>query len=219
MLTTDNRQLMERFLQEKPNFHAWSSGEAWMLFPEVLNYIFSHVQPSMNTLETGAGHSTVVFALSGATHVCVTPSLDESQRILQYCEMLNVDGRLTFVHESSDTALACNKAIPDTLDFVLIDGAHRFPFPYIDFHYTEKRLQVGGILGLDDVKIPSVQILYNFLCQEPNWELAANFGKTVFFKKLGDAQLLDDWQGQKLNRNSIYYRRVQLSQFVQRLFS
>ena len=70
------------------------------------------------------------------------------------------------------------------MDFVFIDGAHAFPIACIDFHYTEYRLKVGGIMGVDDIFMPSVRILYDFLCAEDDWELVETISDTAFFRLL-----------------------------------
>jgi hypothetical protein len=47
------------------------------------------------------------------------------------------------------------------LDFALIDGAHAFPQPIIDYFYNE-RLKAGGLLAVDDLTISSVSMLHGF---------------------------------------------------------
>jgi len=89
--------------------------------------------------------------------------------------------------------------IPSELDHILIDGAHRFPFPIIDWHYTAPKLRLGGILSVDDFKMPSVKILYDFLCIEEVWELIEVIHNTAFFRKLREPFIIDDWQNQKIN--------------------
>lgn len=213
------KQLLEQFLAEKPNFHEWSDGTAWMVLPDALRWIYDHLCPGMNTLETGAGHSTVVFAVAGTHHICIMPSQEESARITAYCSKLHVGEQLTFLQDSSDTALPCSNLIPPQLDFIFIDGAHRFPFPFIDFHYSASRLKIGGILGLDDTNIPSVKILYDFLCQESDWEKLEKIGKTAFFRKIALPDITDDWQGQNLNKRSLYFQKAKLSKSIKGLLS
>ena len=37
------------------------------------------------SLETGSGLSTVCFAIVGSTHICISPFLEEHNRIRNYC--------------------------------------------------------------------------------------------------------------------------------------
>ena len=75
------------------------------------------------TLETGAGISTLVFALTMSNHVAITPNQAEIAAIKEYAESKKINlESITFVIETSDKCLPkCN--IND-LDLVLIDGKH-----------------------------------------------------------------------------------------------
>ena len=213
----NNAQLIEKFLTEKPQFHVWSHQNILMVSQEALKFIFDYLDTEMNTLEIGAGHTTIIFAMGGSKHICINPSEDETVMIMDYCSKLGIGKKLTFLNESSDVALTNNESIPADLDFVFIDGAHRFPFSCIDFHYTESKIKQGGILGIDDIDIPSVKILYDFLCGEDEWEQKQKFGKTAFFMKVKQTNIVNDWQGQNININSTFYRQRKLISFVKAL--
>lgn len=194
--------LLERLIAERPAFHAWPDGKPvnWGIDPEVLRYIASFLKPGMNSLETGAGHTTVGFAIAGAKHLCVVPDVAQAERIRAYIKTLGIEDTVTFCHESSDIALPAGRGIPDRLDFVLIDGAHRFPFPLIDWHYTEHRVPVGGVIAVDDYSMPSVRVLHDFLRGEKEWELLRAFKDTSFFQRVKETKSLHDWTGQAINK-------------------
>jgi hypothetical protein len=85
------------------------------------------------------------------------------------------------------------------LDFALIDGAHTFPEPIIDYYYVNEHLKVGGILAIDDLDISSIGLLHKFLITEPAYELVKVDGlKTGIYRKVGDTHDLN-WRKQKLN--------------------
>jgi len=195
---------VERLLEDRPLFHEWPDGKpvSWAVNADVLRFIYENVKSDMATLETGSGHSTVAFALAGARHIAVTPSKSEGKKILEYCASIGLDPDIRFLTEPSDRVLPCSEAIPQALDFVLIDGAHAFPIACIDFHYTEYRLKVGGIMGVDDIFMPSVRILYDFLCAEDDWELVRQINDTAFFRLLRkkDAETNDPWISQGINK-------------------
>jgi len=151
-------------------------------------------------LETGAGQTTVAFAIAGTHHVCITPDRTQAERIRSYCSEHGIKDTVTFIHESSDTALASGQGIPDVIDFVLIDGAHRFPFPILDWHFTQRRVPVGGILAVDDYLMPSVRILHDFLLGEDEWELIQSFQVTSFFRRKRETVNEWDWADQKINK-------------------
>lgn len=194
--------LIERLLTERPAFHAWPDGAPadWSVAPDVLRFLAELVKPGMNTLETGAGQTTVAFAVAGANHTCITPDSAQAEKIQAYIRSLAARSSIRFIHRSSDEALPTDRDIPERLDLVLIDGAHRFPFPILDWHYTQARVPVGGYVVVDDYKMPSVRILYDFLSGEDEWELARAFEVTAFFRKVKDVVSVWDWADQRINK-------------------
>jgi hypothetical protein len=160
----------------------------------------------MNTLETGAGHTTVAFCIAGARHIAVTPDAGQAERIRSYLAEHAIPAEPTFVQESSDTALPATAGLPERLDFVFIDGAHRFPFPMIDWHYTEARVPVGGIVAVDDSMMPSVRILYDFLVGEDDWELIEQIHATAMFRRVRKSANMWDWADQNINKE--FHARV-----------
>jgi hypothetical protein len=86
---------------------------------------------------------------------------------------------------------------PRPLDLALIDGAHGFPYPILDWWFLAPRLRVDGRLVLDDCYFPPVGALVDFLRGQPNWELADIPGRrTVAFRKLSEAAPGTDWSGE-----------------------
>ena len=190
---------IERLIKDNPKF-ALHEGTlmSWAPHPETIRFLYRILAPGMSTLETGCGQTTVIFSIAGTQHICVTPKGDEVERVKTYCAGLRLPENVTFLIESSDKILPCNDRIP-ALDHVFIDGAHGFPAPILDWHFTAHKLKLGGILAVDDVKMPSVRLLYDFLCGEEEWELVKVLHNTAFFKKLGEPKQLEHWSGQKIN--------------------
>jgi hypothetical protein len=166
----------------------------------VLRYLAELVRPGMNTLETGAGQTTAAFALAGANHVAVTPDKAQARKISDYLAQLGAAPSLRFIHRSSDEALPEGEGIPERLDVVLIDGAHRFPFPMLDWHYTQGRVPVGGYMIVDDYPMPSVRLLYDFLAGEDEWELVKAFQVTAVFRRVKETVVAWDWADQRINK-------------------
>ncbi len=191
---------LKRLIEDNPQFHLYNGTlTSWAVQPDTLRFLYSLLTPGMSTLETGCGQTTVVFSIAGTKHTCIMPDSGEAKRVKQYCAKLDLPKSITFIIESSDIALPRNKLIPSKLDHVFIDGAHAFPAPIIDWHYTARKLRTGGTLGVDDYKMPSVKILYDFLCGEEEWELLMIVENTAFFRKLRELKYITDWPGQKIN--------------------
>jgi hypothetical protein len=65
--------------------------------------------------------------------------------------------------------------LPDLpLDLGIIDGAHGFPAPFLDWYYIADRLREGGYVVVDDVHLRTGRVLQEFLlAEEGRWELEA----------------------------------------------
>jgi len=151
--------------------------------PQLAEFIYDNVDPGFYTLETGAGLSTLVFALCRSKHICITPSKTEVDIIKTYGVKNNIDlGNVTFIHQGSEDYLPQLKA---NIDIVLLDGKHAFPWPFIDWFYSSRILKTGGQLILDDINIEPVCIIKNFMLEDNNWSLHKFFDKSCVFIKTG----------------------------------
>src|ERR687885_356860 len=73
-----------------------------------------------------------------------------------------------FLGESSHTGLL-HTWTPEPLDVVLIDGAHSFPFPTLDWMYTAPHLKVGGRMLVGDAYPPPGNVLSRYMTAKPAW--------------------------------------------------
>lgn len=195
--------IIEKLQSERPKFHSQGGNPiSWQSQAEVLNFIADNSVKGGASLETGCGYSSVVFAAVGWTHTVVTPAQAETDRVTAYCNEHKIDMSQTkfAIGKSEDVLPQLVDAGP--LDFVYIDGAHRFPFPCIDWVYTERRLKVGGLMLVDDVQIPTCRMLHDFLVREHNWSLETFLGDTSVFRKTADANYSTDWSSQSYNKSS-----------------
>jgi methyltransferase family protein len=179
-----------------PGLHGTS--EFWGLAWEALSFIERTVQPGMATIETGAGASTIVFAARGAEHEAVTPSQVEADRILSECERRGISTeRVTFRIGSSATVLRVWESRP--LDFVLVDGAHAFPYPTLDWWYLAPHLKIGGLMLLDDAYMPPVTAVVDHLRDSPAWRLEEPISfRTAVARKLADDVPDGEWKGERV---------------------
>jgi hypothetical protein len=204
-----------------PGLHG--QAEFWGLAWEALAFIERTVQPGMATLETGAGASTIVFAARGADHEAVTPSAEEADRITAECERRGIaTEKLRFRIGSSPDVLRTWDARP--LDLVLVDGAHAFPYPTLDWWFLAPHLKVGGLMLLDDAYMPPVAAVVDHLRGSPAWRLEEPVSfRTATARKLADEIPPGEWKGERSGgRMSFRYlppqRRVSASA-RQRFFS
>jgi predicted O-methyltransferase YrrM len=176
------------------------------LTEEVLNFISQRIDASACTLETGCGVSTVVFALAGARHICITPAEHEIQRIRDYCLAENISvNEVTFYADSSEKVLPGLEC--ERLDLVLIDGRHGFPAPFIDFYYTAAKLKIDGLLVVDDTWLWTGEVLKTILLSEPEWQLEADFApRTAVFRKLAEGTQAKEWTQQEFVVNNSAFK-------------
>lgn len=204
--------ILDDILSERPKFHAGETEFAHSFDPgasvlprklsnalatgeqscygiedEVAHFLFDSVAAGDNTLEIGAGLSTLVFALKCSQHVSVTPNREEVDRIKLYSELKAIDlSRVEFVIDYSDHYLPQAQDF-NHLDLVFIDGKHAFPWPILDWFYTSDRLREGGIMVLDDIGMKPVKIVVDFMKADPAWQFVQSIGnRTAAFRRIGD---------------------------------
>lgn len=200
-LATPSTALLEKILAERPRLHRGetetgaviSAQDTFLrgtsfdcitknlpgdygLDPVVARFLYESISEDGRTLETGAGISTLIFALRRSTHIAVTPNASEVATIQAYARTNHISlDRVEFIVEPSDLYLP--RCVTQDLDLVLIDGKHAFPWPIIDWFYTADKLKVGGILILDDLQLSSVSILRDFILEDPRWKFIKSFGR------------------------------------------
>jgi len=214
-------ELLERIFSTRPSFHAGETEvqrafePSESLLPEVearklatsgltcyglgedvLRFIANSIGEGSRTLETGAGCSTLVFAIRKARHTAITPSGTEIRLIREYANDNDIVlAEVRFVPEPSELYLPrCDES---NLDLVLLDGKHAFPWPMVDWFFTADRLKRGGLMLLDDVEMRSVAVLAEFMAADPGWQFVRSFsGKTLAFRKVRDKTLDVAWHMQ-----------------------
>lgn len=176
--------LTDELRSAPPGLHG--GGEYWGLAWDALAWLERTVQPGWATLETGSGASTIVLAAAGADHEAITPDARERERFEQACTARGIDpGRVTFRIGPSHEVLP--RWAPRPLDLVLIDGAHGFPYPILDWWFLAPHVRIGGHVLLDDAYLPAVAAIVDFVRDSPDWRLeeAVSF-RTAHVVKVAD---------------------------------
>ena len=189
---------LTRDLRAAPPLLHGGGTEYWGLAWAALEWLERELEPGLTTLETGAGASTLVFAAAGTEHHSITPDEGERDRILAECERHGISTRGVSFHIGASHEVL-TAVTPGPLDLALIDGAHGFPYPILDWWYVAPHLRVGGRILLDDCYMPPVAALVDFLRSQPSWELAASPGRrTVVFRKVADDLPRFEWRGEAI---------------------
>lgn len=169
-----------------PRIHDDGTGQVhgdWALSGDALSFIERVVRPGDRTLETGAGLSTALLALLGAKHTAITPDQAEVRRLMAYCAHHGIPtDRVRFeIGHSQDVLPAL---APGELDFVVIDGSHAFPIPFIDWYYCAIHLREGGLMLIDDVQLWTGQVLRDYLGADRGWSHEYSPYRAAVFRKV-----------------------------------
>lgn len=196
---------LQDLINNPPLLHEGKSGEliSWGLHNDTLHYIDQHVNETSKTLETGAGISTILFALKATNHICIVPNQRLIDRIKQYCIEHQISTeKIDFQLDRSENVLPSLDV--NDLDLVLIDGRHAFPSPFIDWYYTSSKVKINGIVIVDNTELWTGMVLKKFLLSEKEWQFQQNFLlKSAAFMKLTEYSHLKSWSQQAyVARNS-----------------
>lgn len=193
-------EVIDEVLADPPVVHYMSEADfvqsrqsgVWSTDRSCYEFLAERCAADSDTLETGSGVSTVLFAAWGTNHTVVTPGPQEAKAIEDYCRQRHIaTDRLTFEVSTSDVALPRRR--PDPLDLVLIDGGHGFPTPLLDWYYAGGCLRKGGTLVVDDLQLPAVKVLNDFLSRDGRWLAVGGNGKWVAYERRSEGPLGEDW--------------------------
>jgi Methyltransferase domain len=160
--------------------------------------------------ETGCGKSTLLLSCYSKRHLCFTLGVkdnDDSLTKVQESELL-VSDRVEFIIGPSQITLQ-NHKWDCFLDFALIDGAHAYPFPELDYLRFYPQLNSNAILAVDDIHIPTISHLYAFLREDDMFDFIALEGFTAFFRRTAAPSFYpfgDGWWKQKYNQNRFPFK-------------
>jgi predicted O-methyltransferase YrrM len=153
--------------------------------------------PQSVSLETGTGLSTLVILRRGvARHISVTPYGAEFEAIRAYCSSVGISTEPWQAVTASSLDWLPSATLPP-LDLVLIDGAHAFPTPFVDWCYTAEPLRVGGLMVVDDLQLVTGRILADFMRADERWdELHRDQRFAVYRKRVHPIRDERDWLAQ-----------------------
>jgi glycosyltransferase involved in cell wall biosynthesis len=166
---------------------------AGALPPTVLEAIANYAKDHSisNSVETGCGVSTILLSnISKIKHKCFALPRGDLDTV-KSSPLLNKD-TIEFVEGPTQRNLPYHN-FSEKLQLALIDGAHGYPFPEIDYYFIYPHLDEGALLIIDDIWIPTIQNLYLFLKEDEMFELLEVIGnRTAFFRRTS-AVLLDPY--------------------------
>lgn len=197
-------KMVNRIINEVPrDFHISGS-----LSPGVLHRIAElHCEVNAKvSIETGCGLTTLILSQLSERHTSFTVDFGDSLPNTKNHPLFNAE-TTNFVVNPTQVSLP-KWTFAEPLDFVILDGPHAYPFPDLEYFYVYPHVRIGGVLVIDDIHIPTLGHLYDFLRDDEMWAHLGDVETTAFFKRT-DAPLLDPcgdgWPSQRYNRRYFAY--------------
>ena len=162
-----------------------------------------------SSAETGCGKSTIMFSNLSKRHKVF--ALDDrclagqsSVLFFQDCPISRPE-RVEFIYGPTQRTLPSYTG-HDSYDVILLDGPHGYPFPELEYLCLFPHLKKGGLLIVDDVQIPTIGRMADFLAEDEMFEPLALIEGTAIFRRT-EAQTFDPcgdgWWKQRYNRRRI----------------
>lgn len=169
------------------------------------SYLQSHFggRP-VKTVETGCGASTILFSEYAQKHLtyCYDDRADENSSVDFTTSFPGFDGgRVEWVFGPTQKTIP-RRPLDEEVDLILIDGPHGYPFPELEYFAFYPWLRRDGVLILDDIHIPTIRNLFDFLREDEMFYPHQVVGSTAFLIRSDAAALSregDDWWLQRYN--------------------
>lgn len=135
-----------------------------------------------NSAETGSGKTTLLFSHLSANHIVF--AIDEGNSINQVRNSpLFRAQNVTFIEGLTQETLPAYH-FQQELQLALIDGPHGYPFPDLEYFYFYPQIEPGGLLLVDDIKIPTIRRMFEIIKADDMFRLLEVVDdNTAFFQR------------------------------------
>jgi hypothetical protein len=157
-----------------------------------------------HSVETGAGASTLLFSHLSEDHtVFALDAGTDSIRAIERSPLLRREV-VTFVEGPTQATLP-RHTFSHPLQLVLIDGPHAYPFPDLEYYYLYPHVDRDGLLIVDDIHIPSITNMFDFIAADEMFALQEVVETTAFFRRTNAptfSPIGDGWWTQRYNNKA-----------------
>ncbi len=194
-MTSEDLLTLAAELDELP--YDWHSQGT--LLHGVLAAIVRHAPTEiLHSLETGSGKSTVLFSQMSLDHrVFTLGETDSATKPMDHPRLRA--SSVTWTLGPSQQTLP-RAELPD-LDLVLVDGTHAFPWVELEYATVYPHLRTGSLLIVDDIHIQTIRNMFDFLSEDPMFELLEVVETTAFFRRTDAPTFTDGWWLQPYNKS------------------
>jgi len=148
----------------------------------IVHYLGMMSWPIANSMETGCGKSTVVLSHISANHKVFTLTKADNSFATAMGFPYTRQEVLEVIEGPTQLTLPAYK-FSHNLQFALIDGPHGYPFPDIEYYHIYPHLAEGALLVIDDIHIPNIKNMFDFLCSEEMFILVEVVNTTAIFRR------------------------------------
>jgi predicted O-methyltransferase YrrM len=160
----------------------------------------------IRSVETGCGKSSIFLSRISSKHkiFCLDDRQNGDASSVGYfmnCPATRLENIETVFGPTQLTLPAYKDHVE--YDLVLIDGPHGFPFPDLEYYFLYPHLKTNGLLVVDDIHIPTISRLADFISEDSMFEKVEFINTTAVFRRT-DAPVFDPfgdgWWLQNYNR-------------------
>jgi hypothetical protein len=161
-----------------------------------------------HSVETGSGKTTLLLSHLSREHTVFAVDAGGSMSQVKNSSLFDAT-RTSFVEGPTQRTLSTHH-FPHPHQLVLLDGPHGYPFPDLEYFYLYPTIDTGGLLIIDDLKIPSIGRMYEIVKEDAMFELVDVVDGNTAFLRRTSAPLIhpeqDGWWLQGYNRS--YYEEI-----------
>ncbi len=172
--------------------------------PRALSALAKHLSKRdiSYSAETGSGSSTLLFSHCSDLHTVFSVDSGGGSVVnVKASPLLRAD-HVFWVEGPAQLTLPTYR-FQHRLQAALIDGPHGYPFPDLEYYYLYQHLEPGALFILDDIQIPTIHNLFDFLKRDRMFVLEEVVDTTAFFVRT-DAPTFcpigDSWWEQEYNK-------------------
>jgi hypothetical protein len=171
------------------------------------------------SLETGCGKSTLLLSHLSPVHQVFALDHVGSLAKVRGSPLLRAES-VTFIEGPTQKTLPAH-VFAGGLDLALLDGPHAYPFPQLEYYYVYPHLKPGSLLVVDDIHIPTVRHLFDFLREDEMFRLLEVVATTAFLERTPAPTfdpVADGWWLQNYNATRVRMPGRSLMQRLKRAF-
>ncbi|HEY9844596.1 MAG TPA: class I SAM-dependent methyltransferase [Candidatus Caenarcaniphilales bacterium] len=176
--------------------------------PEVLRAIAKHLEDRsvFHSMETGSGKTTLLFSHLSQNHkvFAINDYKDIDTNSITAVRTSDLFNRATVEFIEGPTQLTLPRYnFEHKLQVAYIDGPHGYPFPDMEYYYIYPFLEENSLLIVDDIHIPTIHHLFNFLKEDEMFSFLEVVDNTAFFQRTSAPLFdpyLDGWWLQNYNK-------------------